>query len=137
MKSIDKAILGMVSESLGRNKSERTGDLEKNSLQRPNPPGWGEGSMERRRLTEAARSSGGAVATARGPGHVKQLEKPSSSRGEIYGAESRITGNTGKSADGERVTEGPAVARKRGNARGAKGPCCKATTPTQREARVR
>ena len=29
MKSIDKAILGMVSESLGCNESERTGDPEK------------------------------------------------------------------------------------------------------------
>ena len=29
MKSIDKAILGMVSESSGRNESERIGDLEK------------------------------------------------------------------------------------------------------------
>jgi hypothetical protein len=29
MKSINKAILGMVSESLGRNESERTGDPEK------------------------------------------------------------------------------------------------------------
>ena len=65
MKSIDKAILGMVSKSSGRNESERTGDLEKNSLQRPNPPCWGEGSTERRRLTEAAEPSGGAVATAR------------------------------------------------------------------------
>jgi len=33
MKSIDKAILGMVSESLGRNESERTGDLETYLLQ--------------------------------------------------------------------------------------------------------
>src|SRR5262249_38386584 len=37
---------------------------------------------------------------------------------------SRITGNTGKSADDGRVTDGPVVARRRGNARGAKGPCC-------------
>ena len=31
--------------------------------------------------------------------------------------------------DGERVAEGPAVAGKRGNARGAKRPCCEARTP--------
>src|SRR5262249_61045960 len=36
----------------------------------------------------------------------------------------RITGTTGKSADGERVSDGPIVALRRGNARGAKGPCC-------------
>src|SRR5439155_15674190 len=36
----------------------------------------------------------------------------------------RITGNNGKSADGETVADRPAVARKRGNARRAKGPSC-------------
>jgi RNA-directed DNA polymerase len=37
---------------------------------------------------------------------------------------SRITGHTGKSAEDERVAAGSAVARKQGNAGGAKGPCC-------------
>ena len=36
----------------------------------------------------------------------------------------RITGSTGKSIEGERVTDGLAVALRRGNARGAKEPCC-------------
>ena len=36
----------------------------------------------------------------------------------------RITGSTGKSIEGERVTDGFAVAVRRGNARGAKEPCC-------------
>src|SRR5271165_2984446 len=36
----------------------------------------------------------------------------------------RITGSTGKSIGGERVTDGFAVALRRGNARGAKEPCC-------------
>ena len=36
----------------------------------------------------------------------------------------RITGNTGKSGTGERVTDGSVVAEKRSNVRGAKGPCC-------------
>ena len=36
----------------------------------------------------------------------------------------RITGQTGKSIEGERVADGSVVATKRGNARGAKGPCC-------------
>jgi hypothetical protein len=35
----------------------------------------------------------------------------------------RITGDTGKSAEDERVAAGSAVARKRSNVRGAKGPC--------------
>src|SRR5258708_16239081 len=53
-----------------------------------------------------------------------------------HGAENCITGDTGKAVDGERVAEGPAVAVKRGNARGAKRPCCCARTPTRRKARV-
>jgi hypothetical protein len=35
----------------------------------------------------------------------------------------RITGETGKSAEDERVAAGSVVAMKRSNARGAKGPC--------------
>jgi hypothetical protein len=57
-------------------------------------------------------------------GQPKQLEKPSSPRREIGGAVNRITGETGKSGNGERVTEGPAVAEKQSNVCGAKGPCC-------------
>jgi hypothetical protein len=52
------------------------------------------------------------------------MEKPSSSRCEIGGAGSHITGNTGKLAEGERVAEGLVVAVKRSNVRGAKRPCC-------------
>src|SRR3954470_21562717 len=67
----------------------------------------------------------GGLATARRPGHIEQLEKPSSSRPERAEAVvGRITGSTGKSADDERVSDGSIVATKRGNARGAKGPCC-------------
>src|SRR5215469_14151097 len=36
----------------------------------------------------------------------------------------RITGNTGKSVDGERDSAGSVVARKRSNVCGAKRPCC-------------
>ena len=36
----------------------------------------------------------------------------------------RITGSIGKSIEGERVTDGFVVALRRGNARGAKEPCC-------------
>jgi hypothetical protein len=46
----------------------------------------GEGSMGRRRLTDAAVHSGGVGATAWGQGHAKQLEKPSSSHRENGGA---------------------------------------------------
>src|ERR1035441_2125789 len=39
----------------------------------------------------------------------------------------RITGDTGKSADGETVAVRLGVAAKWGNAHGAKGPCCTAS----------
>jgi hypothetical protein len=42
--------------------------------------------MVRRKLTETANHFGGVLATARLQGHIKQLEKPSSSQGEISGA---------------------------------------------------
>ena len=42
--------------------------------------------MRSRKLTETAIHMGGVVATARGQGHAEQLEKPSSSQGEIPGA---------------------------------------------------
>jgi hypothetical protein len=80
--------------------------------------------MARRILTEAARHFGGVTAAARWQGCAKQLEKPSSPRREIGGERNRITGDTGKSVEGERVAERSAVATKSGNADGAKGPCC-------------
>jgi hypothetical protein len=68
---------------------------------------------------------GGVKATARWQGHIEELEKPSSSRCEIIGAKvDRITGSTGKSIEDERVAVGSVIAMKRGNARGAKRPCC-------------
>jgi hypothetical protein len=65
LKPIDKAIFGMVSKSSGRNESERIGGLESAKFQRPSPPRRGEGSMDRRSLTDAASHSGGVIATAR------------------------------------------------------------------------
>ena len=44
----DKAIFGMVSESSGRNESERIGGLETRKLQWPSPHRKGEGNMDRR-----------------------------------------------------------------------------------------
>jgi hypothetical protein len=55
----------------------------------------------------------------------KQLEKPSSPRRETGGARNHVTGDTGKSRTGEWLAEGSAVAKKSGNADGAKGsPVC-------------
>src|SRR5271165_4940342 len=48
----------------------------------------------------------------------------------------RITGSTGKSIEGERVTDGFEVASKRGNSRGAKEPfCLRSLRPQGRQGR--
>ena len=81
--------------------------------------------MTGRNLAETVRHSGGVKVQHGDRGRVAQLEKPSSSRREIGGSKvGRITGDPGKSVEDERVAVGFAVATKRGNARGAKGPCC-------------
>jgi hypothetical protein len=98
MKPTDKAILGMVSKSPGRNASEPIGGLKKKEIWRPSPLLRGEGSMDRRTLTDAARHSGGVVGAARRQGHVNQLEKPYSSRRESGGAGSRITATLSSSS---------------------------------------
>jgi hypothetical protein len=61
MKPTDKAILGMVSESPGRNASEPVVASTKNELRRPSPLMSGEGSMAWRRLTDAPHHCGGVV----------------------------------------------------------------------------
>jgi hypothetical protein len=88
-------------------------------------------------LTRTARS-GGVCSDGTETRMRWKLEKPSSPRREIVGAKvGRITGNPGKSAEGERVADGLVVAMKRGNARGAKRPCCRAIPLTTRKAGAR
>ena len=65
MKPIDKAILGMVSESPGRNASEHIGGLENEKPRRPSYLLYSEGNMGSRTLTDAAVHSGGVVVVAR------------------------------------------------------------------------
>ena len=77
----------MVSKSSGRNKSERKVASKNSRSNRPKPSELGEGSMARRKLTEAANHFGGVLATARWQGRIKQLEKPSLSQREIAGAD--------------------------------------------------
>jgi hypothetical protein len=50
LKPIDKAVFGTVSESPGRNESERTGGPESENPRRPSLQLWGEGSMSSRKL---------------------------------------------------------------------------------------
>jgi len=120
---IDKAIFRMVSEPSGRNESERRNGLENAA---PEAELSSAGRRQHGPLQSDRRGglhSGGVLATARWQGHTKQLERPSSSRGEICGAGSRITGITGKSMEDERELEGSIGAVRRSNVRGAKGPC--------------
>ena len=65
MKLIDKAILGMVSESPGRNESEPIGGPVRIRFRRPSALGWCEGNMVCRRLIDEAHHFGGVVGTAR------------------------------------------------------------------------
>ena len=65
MKPIDKAILGMVSESPGRNASEPRGGPDTFHPLTPSPLLLGEGSMVHRILAEAVVHSGGVVGVAR------------------------------------------------------------------------
>ena len=81
----------------------------------------GEGSMARRtwlmrRDTRRGGSDGTVTRTRRATGEAL-LAPPRKRRSQV-----RPITSDGKRADGERVTEGSAVAMKRGNARGAKGP---------------
>ena len=132
LEPIDEAIGRMVSELPGRNVSERRGSLESAKLRRPSVSCPREGSRERRSLADAATplrrgGSDGTVTRTRGAATGEALLVPPRNRRSRVG---RITGAPGKSADDERVADGPEVARRRGNARGATGPCCSAMPPT-------
>ena len=131
LEPIDEAIGRMVSELPGRNMSERRGSLENAKLRRPSVSCPREGSRERRSLADAATplrrgGSDGTVTRTRGAATGEALLVPPRNRRSRVG---RITGAPGKSADDERVADGPEGARRRGNARGAKGPCCSAMPP--------
>ena len=124
LKPLDNLTLGEC-ELLGRNESEREVAPKVRSPGGRARNREGEGSTARRKPIEAAGRSGGVVSdgtttrTHRATGEA--LLVPARKGGSWVG---RITGSTGKSADDERVADGPVVATRRGNSRGAKGPCC-------------
>ena len=94
--------------------------------------------MKHRSMADAVGTSGGVVAAARAQGHVEatgetRLVPGGNDRSKV----GRITGSTGKAVEGERESDGHVVAQRRGNARGAKVPCCFATLPPKREAGAR
>jgi hypothetical protein len=125
MEPTDKAILGMASESPGRNESELNGGLDKKRIRRPRPFLRDEGSMRCCSLTDAAAHSGGVV---RGSTVTRACRATGETvlvpLGNRWSKVGRITGSTGKAVEGETAAARSVVARKRGNARGAKGPCC-------------
>ena len=125
LKPVDKVIGRDGSESPGRSESERIGGLENRKLRRSSPLSKGEGGMDSRKLAETAVSlrrgvSDGMVTRAR-QATGEALLAPGRNPWRKVGP---ITGRKGKWTEGQRVAEGPEVVMNRGNARGAKGPCC-------------
>ena len=125
LKPLDNPARGVGASCSGRNDSER-----EVAPKVSNPGGRarnreGEGCMARRKPIDATGRSGGVVSdgtsTRIHQATGETLLVPTRKGGSWV---SRITGSTGKSADDERVAEGFAVATKRSNVRGAKGPCC-------------
>ena len=124
MKPTDKAILGMVSESPGRNESEPRGGLDKiNPKAEPSMVGRRQHGMAQtdRRGMSLRRGGRGSTVTRACRATGETVLVPSRNR---WSKVDRITGETGKAMKGETVAARPVVAKKRGNARGAKGPCC-------------
>ena|SRR5712691_2820014 len=125
MKPTDKAILGMVSESPGRNVSELRGGLDKIKHPKAEP------SLVGRRQHDMSQTDRSGVSLRRG-GRDSTVTRACRATGETVLVPSRnrwskvhrITGETGKAVEDETVAAGPVVAEKRGNARGAKGPRC-------------
>ena len=113
----------MFASLAGCNESERIGGLESEKPRKPSRQLNGEGSMNNRKLTETidsfrrGGSDGMQTRTLQLTGEAFLV--PARNR---WSQVDRITGNTGKSVDDEKVAEGSVVAVKRGNARGAKGP---------------
>ena len=111
-------------ESSGCNASERAGGLE-SVFRRPSPQPEGEGSMDGRKLIDTAgplrRGDSGGTMTRTDRATGEALLVPAGNRRSKVGP---ITGSTGKWVEDERVADGRVIALRRGNARGAKAPCC-------------
>ena len=137
MKPTDKAVLGMVSESLGRNESEPTGGLDKITPK-------AEPTLVGRRLHDVSQTERCETALRRG-GRGSTVTRTCRATGETvlvparnrWSKVDRITGATGKANEDETAAARFAVARKQGNACGAKEPCCITTSNSTREAGVR
>lgn len=91
--------------------------------------------MERRNLAEEARplqrGSSGSTVTRKCQATGEALLAPARNRWSRVG---RITGDIGKSAEGQRVAEGSVVPLMPVNAGRGKGPCCFVTPLSKSEA---
>jgi four helix bundle protein len=124
LKPIDKAIFGMAASH--RAVTEVNADLASKDLKprRSSPQLAGEDSMGHRNLA-------GTMAPLRRGESDSTVTRTRAATGEALliparncrSKVGRITGDTGKSVEDERVAEGSVRARTRGNARRAKGPC--------------
>ena len=125
LKPLDDPTRGVGASRSGRNASEREVAPKVSSPGGRARNREGEGSTARRKPVDATGRSGGVVSdgtkTRTHGATGEALLVPTRKGGSGV---SRITGNTGKSADDERVTDGLVVATKRSNVRGAKEPCC-------------
>ena len=134
LKPTDEAIDRMVSESPGRNESERTGGPER-AVPEAEPASRGRRQHEpsqtgcRGGALRRGGSDSTVTRTRRATGEV--LLVPPGNRWSQVG---RITGAPGKAVEDERMEDGLVVAGKRGNARGAKGPYWGARPPATRKA---
>ncbi len=125
LKPLDNPTRGVGASCSGRNESEREVAPKVSSPGGRARNREGEGSTTRCKPIDRAGCSGGVVSdgttTRTHQATGEALLVPTRKGGSGV---SRITGSTGKSADDERVAEGPVVAWRRGNAREAKGLCC-------------
>ena len=134
MKPTDKAALGAVSESPGRNESEPIGGLDTiNPKAEPFRSGrrqHGDPQSDRSGRSLRRGGRGSTVArTCRATGETVLVPRETGGARRSYNRR-----KPGKSIQGETVAARPIVARRRGNARGAKGPCCTRVSESTREA---
>ena len=137
MEPTDKAVLGTVSELPGHNESEPRGGLDKN-IPKAEPSIVGRRLHVRSQLTDAIlhfrRGGRGSTVTRTCQATGETVLVPSRNR---WSKVDRITVKSGKAMKGETAAARPVVAKKRGNACGAKGPCCISKSDSTREVGVR
>jgi len=125
VKPIDKAIFWMVSESPGRNASEPIGGPDKKKAPEAECSPFARrqhGLTQSDRCGSPLRRGGrGGTVTRKRQATGETVLVPLRNR---WSKVRRITGNTGKASEGETVAAGSVGAMRRGNTRGAKGPCC-------------